>query len=181
MRFVSRPTASVNAPSLGKFVRTDEPLDQLLDEVIGQRVLSLIMARNLLEHFGFPTPILQHLRGCLNKIPRDTTNKLPVISTRSYMKERNRRYTDLVPWNFENCVLLNNPCTACPNSWKKVTASATLKNDRKINAGNYRGKEWFHTVVRHQRWTFGSRFGQIGDHGYRWVVPSPVRFEVSRD
>ena len=35
--------------------------------------------------------------------------------------------TNLVPWNFANCVLLSNPCTACPNSWKKVTASATLK------------------------------------------------------
>jgi hypothetical protein len=35
--------------------------------------------------------------------------------------------TNLVPWNLENRVLLNNPCTACPNARKKVMASAALK------------------------------------------------------
>ena len=98
------------------------------------------------------------------------------------MKERNRRYrryTDLVPWNFENCVLLDSPCRACPNSWNKVIPSVTLKNERKINAGNHNEKVGPHTVVRHQCRTFGSWFSQIGD--YRWVVSSPVRFEASRD
>ena len=92
-----------------------------------------------------------------------------------------RGRTNLVPWNFENCVLLNNPCTACPNSWKKVTASATLKRMDPGFTLSPKLKEGFHTVVRHQRWAFGSRFSQIGDHGHCRVVPGPVRFEVSRN
>ena len=84
--------------------------------------------------------------------------------------------TDLVPWNFANCVLLNSPCTACPNSWKKVTASATVnKGWRWVSVKGSR------TVVRHQCWAFCGRFGQVSDHGHRWVVPVPVRFNVSRN
>jgi len=174
---------SVSASESPSLSKTDKPLDQLLDEVIGQRFLSLIVARNLLENFGFPAPILQHLRGSLDEIPRHAVNKHSTISTRFRIMngtDETGRHTNLVPWNLENCVLLNNPCTACPNSWKKVTASANGRNGRKINAEIIM-KVGFHTVMRHQRRTFRSRFSQIGDHGYRRIVPVPVSFEVSRN
>ena len=60
--------------------KRNEPLDQLLNEVIGQMLLGFIMARDLLEYFGFPTPVFQHLGGSLNKIVRNTVFEPRTIS-----------------------------------------------------------------------------------------------------
>lgn len=46
-------------------------IDELLDELRGERLLRLVVTRHLLQHFWFPAPVLQHLRRGFNKVARN--------------------------------------------------------------------------------------------------------------
>lgn len=46
-------------------------LDDLLNELMRQRLLGLVMARHLLKDLGLPAPILQHLRRRFDEIASD--------------------------------------------------------------------------------------------------------------
>ena len=100
------------------------PLDDLLDQLIGERLLRLVVARHLGEHLGLPAPVLEHLRGGFHEVPRHTRCTRLYSQYSSHHTHTIGPY--LVPSNLENLVRLNSPWNTCPISWKNVVTSSCV-------------------------------------------------------